>query len=235
MRDSITDREVENLFFLLYRLAEMGAVNRTLKISTKFLAEKMDLSQQTLSRRLIDLERKGLVLRSVARDGTYVKISDQGVRLLRKIQSGLNIIFEEHVPLSVTLEGLVFSGLGEGAYYVTRKPYRDQFIQKLGFDPYPGTLNLKLVDDYNRRLRRELETCAGIEIEGFQNENRTFGPVKCFQAKIGNKEDGAVLFALRTHYDDSVLEIISPYCLRSRLRLKDGSKLKVEVFIKSKI
>jgi len=34
---------------------------------------------------------------------------------------------------------------------------------------------------------------------------------------------------LRSHYDASVIEIISPVFLRRRLKLKDGHKVKVEV------
>jgi len=228
----IDNKDAESLFFALYRLAEMGAINKPVKISTKFLAEKLDLSQQTVSRRLIEMERKGLISRSVTREGTYVKISSLGVRILRKVYTGLNVVFEEERPLSITLEGTVFTGLGEGAYYVTRQPYRTQFIEKLGFDPYPGTLNIKLSDDYNLKMRRELGMYPGIEIMGFKNENRTFGSVKCFHALINNKEKGAVIFALRTHYNDSVMEVIAPSCLRSRLGLKDGNKVKVEVFLK---
>jgi len=129
----------------------------------------------------------------------------------------------------MVIEGIVFSGLGEGAYYVTREPYRKQFIEKLGFDPYPGTLNLKLTSWYDINLRRELEERPGIKISGFENENRTYGPVKCFHARINGKERGAVILALRTHYDSSVIEIIAPSYLRKALKLKDGNKVKVEV------
>jgi len=133
----------------------------------------------------------------------------------------------------MVIEGIVFSGLGEGAYYVTREPYRKQFIEKLGFDPYPGTLNLKLTSWYDAHLRRELEEQPGIEIPGFKNENRTYGPVKCFPARINGKEKGAVILALRTHYDSSVIEIIAPSYLRNTLKLKDGNKVKVEVFLEN--
>jgi CTP-dependent riboflavin kinase len=36
--------------------------------------------------------------------------------------------------------------------------------------------------------------------------------------------------ALRSHYDASVLEIIAPSCLRKALCLKDGNKVKIEVY-----
>jgi riboflavin kinase len=74
-----------------------------------------------------------------------------------------------------------------------------------------------------------LEAYPGIEVEGFVNEDRTFGPVKCYPVTIENKERGALILALRSHYDASVLEIIAPVPLRKHLKLKDGHKVKVEV------
>jgi len=226
-------KDLWNYFFVLYKLAELGARNRTVRLSTKFLAEKLNLSQQTISRYLIDLERKGWIKRTATREGSLIRLTDLGDFQLRTVRLALNSLFEGKRPLSIIIEGIVFSGLGEGAYYVTRKPYREQFIEKLGFDPYPGTLNLKLVSEYDAQLRRELEAKPGIEISGFKNKNRTYGPVKCFPARINGKEKGAVVLALRTHYNSSVIEIIAPRYLRNVLRLKDGNKVKVEVFLEN--
>ncbi|MBE0513257.1 CTP-dependent riboflavin kinase [Candidatus Bathyarchaeota archaeon] len=75
----------------------------------------------------------------------------------------------------------------------------------------------------------ELEAYPAIEIQGFKDESRTFGSVKCYPAIINNKEKGAVVYALRSHYNTSVLEIIAPVFLRGRLKLKDGNKVKVEI------
>ncbi len=55
------------------------------------------------------------------------------------------------------------------------------------------------------------------------------GLVKCYPAVIDNKVKGALITALRSHYDVSVLEIIAPVCLRKQLNLKDGDKVKVEI------
>ena len=217
--------------FTMYKLAEMGAWNRTVKVSTEYLAEKMHISQQTASRHLIELERKGWIKRTITPEGCLIKITELGITELKKIYSSLKTVMEASYPSSVTLEGVLFSGLGEGAYYVTRDGYRKQFIEKLGFDPYPGTLNLKLTSDYDMKTRSELETYPGIEVHGFKNETRTYGPVRCFPAIINNKIKGAVLSALRSHYDSSVLEIISSEFIRGKLKLKDGNKVKVEVFI----
>jgi riboflavin kinase len=226
-----SDRDVEDYFFMLLKLAEMGARRRKIKTSTKFLAEKMGLSQQTVSRKLIELERKGWIQRSATRDGSLISLSELGEAQLKKVRSGLNTVFEEKHPASITVEGTVFSGIGEGAYYMTRPYYRKQFVQKLGFDPYPGTLNIKIGSEYDAKVRSELETYPGIEISGFTNEDRTYGSGKCFKALINNREEGAVVLVRRTHYDSSVVEIIAPTCLRDRLKLKDGHKVKVEVFV----
>jgi riboflavin kinase len=214
----------------LLKLAEMGAHKRTAKISTEYLAGKMGISQQTSSRYLIELERNNWIQRTITPEGSLIKIADAGMKEIHKLYAHLQFLVEAAYPPSVTLEGIVFGGLGEGAYYISKEVYRKQFIEKLGFDPYPGTLNLKLTTEYDLKTRTELETYPAIEIEGFKNENRTFGLVKCYPATIDNRVKGALISALRSHYDVSVLEIIAPVCLRKQLNLRDGHKVKVEVF-----
>jgi riboflavin kinase len=216
--------------FALYKLAEMGAHQRTIKVSTEYFAQKMSMSQQTASRYLIQLERKNWIKRAITPEGCLIKIAETGMNQLNTLHTNLRLMMEAKHPASVTLEGTVFTGIGEGAYYITKDGYRKQFIEKLGYDPYPGTLNIKLTTDYDMKARAELEAYPAIEIQGFKNENRTYGQVKCYPAIINNKAKGAILFALRTHYDVSVIEIIAPNFLRQQLKLKDSHKVKVEAF-----
>ena len=225
----MTDPKEWRHLLTLLKLAEMGAHRRTAKISTEYLAEKLDTSQQTASRYLIELERKGWIKRTITHEGCLIKIENAGTTELQKLTTHLRFLMEAAYPPSVTLEGTVFTGLGEGAYYIAKEHYRKQFIEKLGFDPYPGTLNLKLTGDYDKKTRTELESYPAIEIEGFKNEDRTFGIVKCYPIMIDNKVKGALISAMRTHYDVSVLELIAPVCLRKHLNLKDGTKVKIEV------
>ena len=226
----MTEKQEWQHLYMLLKLAEMGAYRRIAKISTEYLANKLGISQQTASRYLIELERKGWIQRNITPDGSLIKIEEQGTRELQKLYSNLKVLIEKSYPPSVTLEGTVFTGLGEGAYYITKDHYRKQFTEKLGFEPYPGTLNLKLSTDYDIKTRIELDAFPAVEVAGFKNENRTFGVVKCYPALIGNKVKGALITALRSHYDASVLEIIAPVCLRKHLNLKDGHKVKVEVY-----
>jgi len=225
----MTEKYVCRLVYVLLKLAEMGAHRRTAKISTEYLAGKLGISQQTSSRYLIELDNKGWVERTITPEGSLIRITEDGVKELQKLYLNLRFLMEAAYPPSITLEGTVFTGLGEGAYYVSKEHYRKQFIEKLGFDPYPGTLNLKLTTDYDIKTRAELEAYPAIEIEGFTDEDRTFGHVKCYPLIIENKTKGALISALRSHYDSSVLEIIAPNYLRKQLNLKDGHKVKVEI------
>ncbi len=226
----LTDKQQWQHLYMLLKLAEMGAFNRTAKISTDFLAKKLGISQQTASRYLIELEHMSWILRNITPEGSLIKIEPEGTLELKKLYSALKVLMEKSYPPAVTLEGAVFAGLGEGAYYLGKEHYCKQFAEKLGFEPFPGTLNLKLNSDYDVKTRMELEAYPAIEVSGFKNEDRTFGLVKAYPAVVGGKVKGALVTALRSHYDASVLEIIAPVCLRKALNLKNGAKVKVEVF-----
>jgi riboflavin kinase len=126
-------------------------------------------------------------------------------------------------------EGVLFSGLGEGAYYINQSGYKKQFTAKLGFEPYAGTLNLRVRKEDQEEVRL-LEASPFILIEGFTDGNRSFGPAKCFQGEISDKVEGALIFPVRTHYSGDVVEVISPQYLRKQLHLKDGDSVKVRAF-----
>ena len=223
------DRKNWKNICILIKLAELGSHKKITKISTKELARKLDFSQQTASRHLIELESNKWIKRQITPQGSLIKITSKGLNQLKILQSSLRIIIEVTKPTVLTFEGTVFSGLGEGAYYLSKESYRKQFVEKLGFDPYPGTLNLRLSTDYDLETRKDLDSYPSIEIEGFTSENRTFGFVKCYRVRVNGKINGALAFALRGHYDLSVLEVVAPVCLRKELNLKDGDKVKVDV------
>jgi len=129
----------------------------------------------------------------------------------------------------VTIKGKLFTGFGEGAYYVTREGYKKQFVPKLGFKPYPGTLNLKLSGAAGIASRRELEMLPGVNIDGFNDETRTYGTLKSFPALINNTVKGAVLLIQRSHYNSSVIEVIAPVFLRKALKISDNNLVHLKI------
>jgi riboflavin kinase len=40
------------------------------------------------------------------------------------------------------MHGKILSGLGQAQYFLTREGYSRQFVEKLGFTPFPGILNV---------------------------------------------------------------------------------------------
>lgn len=217
-------------FEVLFNLMLMGAKDSYIKIRTSDLAKKLGKSQQAASVYLITLEHEGLIERQSSRDGTLVKISQNGLDLLVTIYLLLRNELEES-PTSIILEGTVFSGMGEGAYYMSLPKYREQFLKKIGFDPYPGTLNLKIdLKFLMEREKLEQYKHLGINIEGFSDGSRTYGSLWCFHSLIESVR-GAVVLIERTHYDISVIEVISPINFRKELGLKDGDRVKITIFI----
>jgi riboflavin kinase len=223
----------ETLLQTLIALAGMGAYSQALDTTTEEIGKELGLSQQTASRRLSELEANGWVTKERTLRGQAIRISKEGVEVLQSIYAELRNLFEGELA-SINVEGIVFSGMRDGAYYVTREGYRKQFVEKLGFNPYPGTLNLKLRSNLDVQAKRILDAYPGIMIEGYEDGQRTYGPVKCFKTTIANKVEGAILLIRRTHHAENVLEIISPVYLREKLGLKDGDKVTIKIKLNHK-
>lgn len=217
-----------SLLITLYKLIEVGAYPDEVIFTTIELAKLLGASQQTASRHLIDLEKMGLVHRVRLGRRESIKITTAGVKHLDNMFMNLRRAFEMK-KAEFVFEGVVFSGLGEGAYYMNQEGYRKQFTEKLGFEPFPGTLNLRVRKEDQDEVRM-LEASPFILIEGFTDGNRSFGPAKCFHGKIADKISGALIFPVRTHYSGDVVELISREPMRKGLRLKDGDAVKVRAF-----
>jgi riboflavin kinase len=205
----------------------MGALRTQARISSPAFAKELTISQQTASRYMVELETRGYIERYPSSQGTQIKVTQAGRVLLENIHHSLTALLQEQ-PQTLDFDGTLVSGLGEGAYYVQLQGYHEQFAQKLGFTPYPGTLNLRLSSSYFW-IKKELETRPAIIIASFQAQRRTFGQVKCFRATIEDTVEGAIVLVNRTHHDDRIIEIIAPENLRKLLELTDGNRVHVSV------
>jgi len=214
----------------LLALVKLGAGSAPSEVSSFTLGRALDITQQAASLRLVKLEKAGLIKRAHSGRGLAVRLTDAGLRAAGSFYTGLKGALERP-PGRLDFRGTVFTGFGEGGYYVSLKGYAKPFVEALGFEPFPGTLNLRLSNESMIEQRRSLDYLQGVEVSGFRDRSRTYGPVKCFKALVGAKYRGAVLAIERTHYDSSVLEAISPINLRKALRLKDGDECAVTVYL----
>ena len=138
--------------------------------------------------------------------------------------------------------------MGEGSYYMSKKGYIDQFREKLGYEPFPGTLNIKLEDQIYKDTKREMTNYPSIYIHGFKDENRTFGWVKCYPTILipeakendnvwkNNKKnyekmeiESSILLLERTHHNNSLVEVIAPVCIKETASLKNGDIVTIEL------
>jgi len=212
---------------LLLYLYERNGYSQGVQVTTPMLAKFLNTSQQSASRILIKMEREGFIERRMVGRSCHVRMTERSVKELSDLYVELKRVIEK--PVEVMLEGRVFSGLGEGAYYISLPWYRDQIRRKLGFDPYPGTLNINLISWDSIQNRRLVGIYADIVIEGFKDKNRSYGGARAISASFNNNDLCAILYIERTHYGDNVVEVISPVYLRGKYALSDGDKVRITV------
>ena len=216
------------------KLLQHGAKYNFIQLTTTDLGKFINRSQQAASRHLLDLESAGYIERLKKGHKFGVKLTDKGYSQIEILFSALKHAIES-TPFTIEFKGTIVSGMGEGAYYMSLDGYKKQFKEKLGYEPYPGTLNVKLVDRISMNSRREINRYPSIFINGFSDKSRTYGWAKCYKADIngGVLNDAAVLVLERTHYDDTMLEVIAPVSLKETMGIKNGDEISVRIHVNS--
>ncbi len=197
-------------------LASAGADRASIPITSLEVGERVGASQQAADRHLLALERAGEIARARVGRRPTIAVTPAGLDALRAEYMSYRRLFEG--PARVELAGILVSGLGEGRYYLSQPGYASQFPARLGYAPYPGTLNVKLEGEALRRAAL-VRHWNGIRIDGFQASGRTFGGATCIPSLIQGSP-GHLIRPDRTHYAD-VLEFVAPICLRETLGLAD--------------
>ena len=227
----MTELKIQHLLTLSYLLSKGGKYNYV-TITTSSLGKNIHKSQQAASKHLLELEENKFITRIINGRNLSVKITSKGFSEMVKLSSVLQKSLDSS-PSHIDLKGTLVSGMGEGAYYMGLKGYTKQFQSKIGYIPFPGTLNVRLDQKIHQESIKQFETLNGIKIQSFSDGKRTYGWVKCFSAKLNNSINCQLIVLERTHHDDSVIELISKVCLRKNAKLKDGSKVSIKIEINS--
>jgi riboflavin kinase len=170
-------------------------------------------------------------------------ITDDGRRLLEAVFHDLSIIFagiseEEAYSSNLTpavIGGVVESGLIEAARYVAMEGYTKRLHAVLGFTPFPGTLNIRIVEKEDRVTWNSLLRTRPKIIPEFDFEGRRFGMLHIWHAellepKIEFPPQVAIIRPFRTQHTE-LFEVISPHNLRKELGLQDGAYIKFQVAV----
>ena len=121
--------------------------------------------------------------------------------------------------------GVWVKGFGTAGNFLKHPNYSKQFKEKLGFTPFPGTLNLKVEQEKFEEIK---VTAENVYVFGFKENGNKFGGVNCFLCKI-NGLTGAIIVPDKTTHPENTMEIISEYGLVEKLKLKVGDTVHVEV------
>ena len=120
----------------------------------------------------------------------------------------------------LVITGKIFSGAGEGAYFTQIDWVQQQCEAKLGFKPYPGTLNLEISEEYLSIVKSLDQKKIGIELI---SPDPNFCNARVFPVSLGDIS-GAIILPeekVRVH-PKNIIEIIAPLSIKAYLNVKDG-------------
>ena len=124
--------------------------------------------------------------------------------------------------MTVILQGAVEAGVGQGASFMSLPWVRDAVRQAVGFYPYPGTLNVRLLDADMLGRWREIRNRHALPLVPPPPEQCGGRLVPIV---VSSDVAAAVIVPDITRYGADVLEVIAPVHLRSRLWLRNHDLL----------
>ena len=216
------------LIALILELAKQGCTRAPVNIDKALVASNLDISAWTLNNWLREAAKMGYVEAVSKGRGKRYMLTEKALSELHEILRELELAVKNVERLVLT--GTVFRGLGEGAFYVTLTEYREHFRTFLGYDPYPGTLNVRLDADSVTR-RKLLESFKGYRIPPIRRGDVDYCGAWLYKAVINGQVECGVVIPDRTTYGPDVLEVVAKVCLREALSIKDGDPVKVEVLL----
>ena len=130
--------------------------------------------------------------------------------------------------LGESLTGDVTAGIGQGQHFTQLGWARAQFIDRLGIEPFPGTLNLNVHHPLSTSIWNRLKDTPGIRIENPNN-----GPqdcdARCYLVSINGQIDAAIVYPEVAGYPPKQIEIIAAIGVRDTLDVADGDSLSLEI------
>ncbi len=126
------------------------------------------------------------------------------------------------------LIGRLATGIGQGVYFTGLDWAREQFIDRLGIDPYPGTVNVIVDDPDSMPVWVRVKRGPGIRIDNPGN-----GPhdcdARCYPVTVAGRIAGAIVVPEVEGYPPAQVEIIADVGVRQTLGIEDGDTVEIEI------
>jgi len=125
-----------------------------------------------------------------------------------------------------TLIGKIVSGARQAAFFTQLDWVQEQCAKKLGFRPYPGTLNLVIADSDADLL----ESLQGLDIMALIPSDPKFCSARTLPVTIKGIQGAIIIPAKDVQiHAKNILEVIAPVCLKEVLGLDDGDIVKITI------
>ena len=101
---------------IILELANNNALTKFTHISSIKLAKILGISQQSASRKVLELEKKDFIIRNSKKE---IKLTQKSQNVLKSVYLDLKNVLEKQK--SDYFGGAIVSGDGEGAYYLSQQ------------------------------------------------------------------------------------------------------------------
>ena len=170
---------------------------------------------------------------TLAIDTPEPQIASWGAKLFQiRDPDGVPVTFLEWVkPPTVPptrIRGRVATGQGRAAGFTSLPWVRNQCLDKLQFEPFPGTLNVIVETADARTAWKVLRDSDGIPLHPPEAGPGECG-ARCFPISVEGIENVAIVFPEVEGYAADQIELISDINLRDALSVADGDELVLQV------
>jgi CTP-dependent riboflavin kinase len=124
--------------------------------------------------------------------------------------------------------GRLATGSGQGKHFTRLDWARQQFSEKLGIDPFPGTINLIVGDSESMKVWHRLKGTPGVRIVN-PNDGPHDCDARCYPVSIDGQIDAAIVLPEVARYSPVQIEIIAAMGIRDALGIDDGDSLRLEI------
>jgi riboflavin kinase len=128
------------------------------------------------------------------------------------------------------MSGIIFSDLGQAASFMALDWVQSALKQRLGFDAFPATLNVRPKDTQDAQIWQRLrDESAGVPLapKGGGFCSARLYPIEIL-GRAGFTHEriaGAILFPEVNNYPNDKIEIVAPLRLKEHLGVRDGDQL----------
>jgi CTP-dependent riboflavin kinase len=133
---------------------------------------------------------------------------------------------KEKMSKNWVFSGRIVSGAKQGAFFTQLDWFQEQCMEKLGFKPFPGTLNIQISARQIPQIEA-LEKEMGVE---FIPPDATFCSAKAFPVSVEGLSGAIIMPAqeVRVHAKN-IVEVIAPLRLKKSLKKTDGDSITLTI------